>query len=86
MVEEFGLGRIPANAFMPEELWGPGAQMPELAADGFAFISDRGPSAPPDKRYVIVGFDDETTVRYWTARPVGEREELLAAYRERMGI
>jgi hypothetical protein len=35
---------------------------------------------------VIVGFDDETTVRYWAARPVGEREELLAAYRERMGI
>jgi hypothetical protein len=69
--------RLPADqVYMPELYWGPGAQMPVLADDAMVYVNDRGPNAP-DGRYAVLGFDPDTTERYWVSRPKGERERLL---------
>ncbi len=65
--------------FMPAELWGPGARLPAVPDDGQVIVSDRGLHTPPSRRYAVLGFDPDTTERYWRNRPKGERKRLLKA-------
>jgi hypothetical protein len=71
--------------FMPPELWGSGARLPIVPDDGQVIVSDRGQDAPPGQRYAVLGFDPDTTERYWRSRPKGERHRLGTAAAERHG-
>jgi len=68
--------------FMSPELWGAGARLPAVPGDGQVIVSDRGPDAPPGQRYAVLGFDSDTTERYWRTRPKDERKRLLKAARK----
>jgi hypothetical protein len=75
--------RVPSDAlFMPPELWGAGAMLPAIPDDGMVYVSDRGPAVPTGRRYTVMGFDPDTTERYWMTRPEGERERRIAAARK----
>jgi hypothetical protein len=49
-------------------------------------VSDRGADAPPGQRYAVLGFDPDTTERYWRSRPKGERKRLVKAAAKKHGV
>ena len=50
-----------------------------MPGDGQVMVSDRDLDAPPGQRYAVLGFDPDTTERYWRSRPNGERNRLVKA-------
>src|SRR5437660_319827 len=61
--------------YMPPEFWGEAATLPPITGDGSVHIAAPGVfKLPPGKRYAVIGFDPDTTERYWAAQPPGARE------------
>jgi hypothetical protein len=57
----------------------------DVPDDGQIIVADRGADAPPGQRYSVLGFDPDTTERYWRSRPKGERMRLVKAAAKRHG-
>ncbi len=57
-----------------------------MPGDGQVMVSDRDLDAPPGQRYAVLGFDPDTTERYWRSRPNGERNRLVKAAAKDHGV